>query len=58
MATTTALAVIEEVLCRACLREASVDVAEDEGWGVFADRGGTLHTVCVECAEPERGPAG
>ena len=46
-------AAIEEVLCDECLREASVDVAEDEGWGVYADLLGRIHAVCVECADDE-----
>lgn len=47
---------IEEVLCDECLREASADVAEDEGWGVYADLLGRIHAVCVECSGDERLP--
>jgi hypothetical protein len=42
---------LDEVVCAACRREASVVVAEREGWACRLDIAGEPHALCVECAE-------
>jgi hypothetical protein len=40
----------DEIVCVDCRREASVRIAEAEGWACWSDVTGDLHAFCVECA--------
>ena len=46
---------LDEVSCSECRREASVDVAEHEGWGCWWGIDGELYAFCVQCFESEFG---